>query len=495
MIQKNSILVASPIALAMQAREESIYNKSADFVQALVNISTGSVPLTPDNLVTEIPAATAAGSDHGLMQQQAIEHITNGVRNAFQQIRQYIRPLDAAISEGVQDFYSPTSAITAVHNNFYITYVELENPFFQSPLFPETAPSKVWDYQNFEERHLTEHANKFPRMELNQIEDLLRTTSEELSHFLDEEVACSAYNAYVACGEWAGLFVKREGCLVLDKDVSLPELIQLYIVLSRLDVEDNVLEGVQDMTLDAYRAYIKTALNVVIYALQRNRQYCQNLATQILPIIKEDISEHRGEFGTVSGGIRVGLTDRAIQLVEEKNTSLSEVLTGYAVARAANPTANHVAPLDSIEGYLEKYQENLNSVKSEIISKCVKHVTRVAETQINEFQKKHAELGDIIAKFNDDLPYRRLSTAVAKDISAWAHRYRDQVVNGNVSDRVFLSHPTIAVAVAKQLGMTFAAEILSRSVVTSDMTLEQRRDKLAEAVGECVAGLCLGKNL
>ncbi|AGB07134.1 hypothetical protein [Vibrio phage VP4B] len=479
----------------MQHRDASVYERTPDFIQALVNVSTGTAPLTPDNLVSEVPAATEAGSDHGLMQQQAIEHIANGVRNAFQQIRQYIRPLDSAITEGVQDFYSPTSAITAVHNNFYISYVELENPFFVSPLFPETVPSKVWDYQNFEVRHLTEHANKFPRMELNQIEDLLHTTSEELSHFLDVEVAQSAYNYYVAAGEWAGLFPAKEKHLVLDRDADLPTLIQLYIVLSRLDVEETVLEGVQDMTLDAYRAYIKTALNVVIYALQRNRQYCGDLAKQILPIIKEEIGATRAEYGTVSGSIRVGLTERAIELVEENNTSLSEVLIGYAVARASNKDANHVPPLDAIPEYLEKYNEYLNGVKAEIISKAVKHVTRVAETKINEFQKQHEELGDIIAKFNDDLPYRRLSTAVANEISTWAHRYRDQVINGDKEDKVFLSHPTIAIAVAKKLGMTFAAEILSRSVVTSDMTLEQRRDKLAEAVGECVAGLCLGKNL
>ncbi|BAW98398.1 phage protein [Vibrio phage pTD1] len=495
MIRQHSILVASPIALAIQHRENSVYDKASDFIQSLVDVSTGLVPLTPDNLATEVPAATELGSEHALKQQQAIEMITTGVQNAFKQIRQYLRPLDAAITEGVRDLYSPTSAITCVHNNFYISYTELDHPFFTSHLFPEGEPSKVWDYSNFQARELTEYANCLPALEYNQMEDLLKTTSDELNHHLDIERTQTLYNAYVARGEWSGLFIAEGDRLVLDRNQTPQDLIQLYIVLSRLNVEETPLEGVQNMTLEMYRSYINTALNVVIYGLQRTRRYYQDLAKQVLPVMKVQIDERRSEFGTVSGQLRVGLTDRAIEVIEENNTSLSEVLLGYAVALANNPAANHVPPLDAIPGYLEKYQVYLNSVKAEIVSACIKNVSRVVETCLNDFQKQHAELGAICEKFNDDLPYRRLTTAMNEVTSKWVHRHRDLVVNGNMDSDVFLSTPTIAIEVGKRLGMTFAAEILTRSVVTSNMSLEERRDKLAEAVGECVTSLCLGNHL
>ncbi|UVD32197.1 hypothetical protein [Vibrio phage phiKT1028] len=495
MITLNSILVASPIALALQHRDNPLSEKTADFVQALNRVSTGATPLSPDNLSVEVPAGTVAGSDHSALQQEIVAHIETGVRNSFKQIRQYLRPLDLEIREALSSIYTPTSALTCIHNNFYIRYVELNHPFFDSPLFPTATPSTVWDYQQFESRYLTEYGSKFPEMDMSKIEALLNSTSEELASMIDYDVAARVYNEYFARGNWSGLFITEGNRFVLDRDVDLASLIQLYIIASRLDVEETVLEGVEGLTLDQYRSYIKTVLNVTIYSLQRTRNRMAGLAQQNMPVMKENIGKHRAEYGSITGDMTIGMTDRAIELIEAQDTSITEVLMGYVAARAEKPDANHVAPLDAIPEYLEKYQTYVNHVQSEILKQSVSAVRRIVETKVNDFQKQHEEFHGVIEKFNEDLPYRRLLKSIEDTVDKWVHQYRDRVINGEMDVEVFLSTPVISIAVAKQLGMTFSAEVLTRSVVTSDMSLEQQRAKLAEAVTECVVGLCLGKNL
>lgn len=497
MISTNSVLVAAPIALARQEKGQSLLENTADFIHALVEVSTGGTPLTPDNLAKEVPAGTGATSDHTPLQNQSVDMIAEGVNRAFTQIRTYLRPMDAEIREGVHRIYTPTSAITAVHDNLYIRYVELDHPFFDSNFFPTKTPDPVFDYENFEAKTLNQWADRFPELNEEGVAKLLQTASEDLHAQVDLERATEIYNECFVRGNWGLLFDVNEGVFGLGsvrKNAS--NLTQAYIIASRLNVEENVLEGVNRMTLDQYRGYIHQILSVTTYALQRLRDNNRELAKLKLPVLKVDMGDRPYEYGTISGDLTVGLTDAAIAELESTDTTLSEVLVGYAKACYDKGGAGSLAlPLADVQGYVTIYREYIAMVKSKIISESEARVKQVVENAVVNFQKKHSELSERLEGAEGDLPYRRLYDSVKDVADTWVAQYKERVVNQNVPVDEFLARPQLAIAVARKLGMALAADILERSVVSTDMSLEQQRTKLAEAVTECIVRLCLGRYL
>ncbi|UPT53973.1 hypothetical protein [Vibrio phage phiKT1019] len=496
MITTNSILVAAPLALSRQEQESSLLGSTADFIQSLVSLSTGINPLTPDNLVKEVPAGTDIASDHTAMQHHTVDMIAEGVNRAFTQIRTYLRPLDSDIRNSVSSIYTPTSALTEIHNSLWINYIELDHPFFESPLFPNKDVDPIFDYNEFELKNLTEWAGCFPPLDEAGISKLLATSSEEMHELIDLETAEEVYNNYFVNGRWNGCFEENKGILVLDRPgLNIKNLMHVYIIASRLKVEDDVLEGVNRMTLDQYRGYIHQIESISAFCLQRARTANQLLAQQKLPIIKLDIDDGVEMYGTISGNLKVGLTDAAINELEASNTTISEILVGYAKTYHQNKNTSIPNPMDNIEGYALAYKEYVRSVKDRIVSQSQVRVQREVEKAIVEFQKKHIELHEKIDAMNDSIPYLRLYDAVKDAAMTWQAQYQQNVVNGNMNVEEFLARPQIAIIVARKLGMTLAADILSRSVVTSDMSLEQKRNKLAEAVAECIVRLCLGKYL
>lgn len=495
MITQNSVLVAAPMALRLQDREHSVMSYSADFIKALGQISTGAVPLTPENLAIELPKGTDATSDHSQMQALVIDRISDGVNNMFTQIRQYLRPLDAAIRDAVNNIYTPTSAVTAIHDGLYIRYRELELPFFESPLFPMKTPISAFDYENFPVKELTDWSGRFPVMTKEQMDKFMENSSDEMSNLIDWDYVYDVYNSYIVHGNWTSLFGTKGNMLELSNlNTNTTELTQLYFVASRLNAEDGVLDGVTNMTLADYRAYISKILNICIYALQRIRQAYATLAKQTLPIINTKLRDH-GDYGVVCGSITVGLTDEAIAKAEAGGYSLSEILTGYVYACDKAPSAARAVPLDDIEGYGALYKEYVSNVQAKLVASAETRLTKLIEAEVNKFQKQHTEFAEYIGKLNDALPYRKLFAAIEPEITQYVNRYRRDVIQGNQDTRDFLATPFTAILVARKLGMTFAASVLERSVVTNDMTLEQQRIKLAEAVAESVAELCLGKHL
>lgn len=495
MISLNSILVAQPIALSLQESEANIFDRSSDFVKSLCELSTGVESLTPENLATTIPQATDATSDHSIMQAQAIEKIAEGVNNSFLQIRQYLRPLDVAIREAISDYYAPDSGIEAIHNAFYVTYVELEHPFYTSSLFPTATPSPSIDYNNYSLDMLSRYANKFPSLNVEKMGDLLSSTSDEFMAMFEMEEMTRDYNNFISGGYWTELFPVVNGKLKFDSPVmDVKCLVNLHILASRLNVSEDVIEGVTGMSLEDYRIFVHQLLNITIYALQRIRNTHQTLAQTDLPILKLEVGEY-DKNGTFSGYMKVGLTDKAINAFDSSDISLSEALIGYTKAKKdANGTT--LPPLmDDLKTYADVYRAYVKDVSLRLAEGAESRVRRIVEEKVNEFQKTHSELQTNFESMNDDLPYRRLCTAISEDINRFMGGYLNNCIRGNMSTYEYLAKPAIAIAVAKKLGMTFSAHILENSIVTSDMTLEQQRAKLAEATAEAIAALCLGKHL
>ncbi|QCW23144.1 virion structural protein [Vibrio phage USC-1] len=496
MISTNSIMVASPIALARQEKETPLVNRTADFIQTLVAMSTGSTPLTPENLVKEVPAGVTADSEHNLVQDQAITMIADGVNNAFTQIRQYLRPLDSKIRTNMDGIYTPTSAITAVHNNLYVRYIELDHMFFDSVMFPTKTPDPVFNYQGFTTSELAKHAGCFPVLDETGISKLLETNSDEMHDLLDIGLAMDIYNSLFVHGHWDHWFEVKEGTLNLTpKYMDVSRLMHLYVIASRLFVEDDVLPGVERMTLPEYRTYINKILNIATYTLQHIRNHYRTLAGLKLPILKVNMADRAYEFNTVSGDITVGLTDTAIAELEASNVSLSEALIGYAKTCFDRKDKNIPSLMGNLKEYIEVYRAYVQSVQNAIVQESESRVKHIVEEAVNEFQKTHTEFSDKIENMGTDLAYRRLYSAIETSANQWYASYRQRVIQANVPLEEFLSTPFIAIAVARTLGLELAADVLEKSVVTSDMTLEQQRGKLAEAVTGCITQLCFGKYL
>lgn len=497
MISQNAIMVSAPIALSLQEKDTTVLSRCADFVGTLCEVSAGAAPLTPENVAVELPKATEAGSDHGVLQGESIKSIANGVNNAFLQIRQYLRPVDVAITSAIRNVWNPTNAVTQIHNRMGIAFVELDHPFFHSALFPTNTPDGNYDYDNFELRHLTTHRRCFPTLEKEKLQELLISSNDELNDMIDwEDIRYFYENYFVDCA-WGDMFAIRENKTIdlRDPEVSLKALIHLYIIASRLNVEDTVLEGVQRMGLDDYRGFIRTILNVVVFALQQHRQTMMSLAQQKLPIIKLRLDKEKGRQDTLRGHMRVGVTDEAIAEAEAKGAALSEILIGYAYARFSNENGAIPAPLDNVEEYVELYKQYVAQVRLALVDSSEKTCREAVEKALIEFQKNHPELLERIPEVQGQLDYRRLLDAMQPHVDMFVERYKQQVVQNGADENDFLATPFITIKLADLLGMTFSAQILSRTHVTTKMTVEEQRHQLAVATAEAIVSLCFGNHL
>lgn len=494
MISKNTVFAMTPIALALNEKQINLEDKVHDFLIGLSTQSTGGVVLTDDNVADELPKATVVGSDHHFLQDKAAELLADGVKRAFLQIRQFIKPFDESLKNAIRDNYVE-DPIHKLHSNYRIYFYDIWSPFFDSPMFPESKPNQIFDYTDFPIDKLKETKNKFPSFGEEEFKEKIQSKLKgDILDFIDTDVLYDVYRDYLVSGYWEGLFSTKVAD-VRNVTKNFDTWISLYALVGRLIADEDPLEGVVGLTLDQYNELLHAVHDLCIAALQQLRRAGEVIRPSKVHVTVDNKKyrdfQYLGERGL---GCTVGITEEGVAFADSKDGTLSEAIIGYLISwEKVNGNSPLPPVVDGWEQYVEVYRSTLKDVEREQAAHGTTKIRSIVIDKVNEFQKSHPEFRTFILGLNDDIEYRRLSTAMEGPINAYTHEILEKVYRNGNDLEAFLSRGTLSVELCRFLKMDLAADILEGAVSSSALPVEERRKILGVSVAKALVKGCFVK--
>lgn len=494
MISKNTVFAMTPIALALNEKQINLEDKVHDFLIGLSTQSTGGVVLTDGNVADELPKATVVGSDHHFLQDKAAELLADGVKRAFLQIRQFIKPFDESLKSAIYENYVE-DPIYKLHSKYRIYFYDIWSPFFDSPMFPESQPNQIFDYTDFPIDKLKEVKNKFPSFGEEEFKEKIQSKLKgDILDFIDADVLYDVYRNQIVSCYWDNLFTTKVAD-VRNATKSFDTWIALYALVGRLIADEDPLEGVVGLTLDQYNQFLHAVHDLCIAALQQLRRAGDVIRPSKIHVTV-DIRKERDSLVVSESalGCSAGITEEGVAFADSKDGTLSEAIIGYLISwEKVGGNKALTSVVDGWEEYVEIYRSALKDMEQEQAALGTTKIRSVVIDKVNEFQKTHPEFRTFILGLNDDIEYRRLSTAMEGPINAYTHEILEKVYRSGDDLEAFLSRGTLSVKLCRFLKMDLAADILEGAVSSSALPVEERRKILGVAVAKALVKGCFVK--
>lgn len=507
MIRESSIALAEPIAVA------GFNIKPSTIIEGLNGESCGLGQFT-ENFRQEIVEVTGSeDSVHTDYMKEGSRRMAEILRTTLSNISEYGKPLAMAIAREASNCYSRNELKYLAQGSFQHRFINLDDAFFDSPLFPKEVKDTKFNYENINLDALKTLTFESPTKE--DIHSFIGTSHADVVEAMRERDFTMGDAAH-ALGNFeslASMFVKAPNGnfdFTKVKTMDSEKLIKAYILLTRMYANsDDIPSWFKNGELARYREYVNLLWNGMTVYLLKLKQMVLSMRARKLVLVDHHtagLTELRkgAEGRIIKADVTCYYTTEAMEKIMGSDSSMSEVLLGYYWEKVqGNPVAltelleNPARYQASAERYFAYVHEKLLvHAKDRFVESALAAMGRFVSTNALIMERVSASgqlSGDWLrARFLGELErgYYTLNakhpnlggdTVVAEGENGGACSMEDAIMSTRIVP-VFL----------REIGCDMAAEILEDTYVTQaeEDNIDDKKGRLTVAVINCIARKC-----
>jgi hypothetical protein len=506
MIRESSIALGELIAVA-----GGVF-KPSPIVAGLNGESIGALTYG-DDFRNEIVATTQEGM-HTAILEAASDRLAEIIRDAMGNIRQYGVPLAKKVVDGTNLLYSKDRLRGLVNDQFFIRYINIEDPFFASPLYPAEVRDKALTYTSVDLNLLKQLVFEWP--EEDAVRSFIDSSHPDMVEILNNQDE-SLNNAGMYLGqlsELSELFESKNGVFDFSKVKSLRVnlLLKMYVLLTKMYSSDRPVPWLKQGELSVYRSYVNLMWNGMTLYLIHLKRVVDAYRSRGMVIVQEEpvrmVAHPSGEYQDarfLKGKVQVYYTNAMLAKVDEAAVSFPEAVLGYFWA---NVTGTRMDMAELVTGpaagaakakeYYAHIHERLSAQSRDLF---IRHGLKAIADFINEHPNLSARVSEIRQKNNEMMP-NWLRNNFFNALEKAHYLIADKLGSGDVVSAegddgrldVILSTPLVPTFL-RACGVNTAADIIEHTFIETgcDDNVKDKRQRLHVSLIELIVSHSLDK--
>lgn len=501
MITKSSLSIAEAIAVAVNT-DTPVHAKP--LVAGLNEVSYSSVQYD-DNFRSELLAVTSEDPTHTAVLDATSTKVAEAVRDALDSIGVYGVAFGKSIADAVGLSYTRKSLQMLSYSLLEHKFINVDDPFFDSPIFPTEVKNKAFDFKSIK-------LDALKRLEFNypgnkEILDYVNSEHPDVKEILnDTEYELTAASALLLdLGEIQNAFTYlADGSVDFTKVKSLEinRLMKAYVIATKMYVSDEPAPWVVKGNLGDYREHVNMMFNGLTHYLinlkevvgfYKARPVTISELNQVM-LANHTVAEY-AESKFLKGKVVVYYTDKAL----ETGVSLSELVLAYFWAKLNNkPVGSDVllTKPDEVKRLAEGYYESIDlQLKARAKASFVALANTAGVKFIMERElvldrcKDLMPEGALVAEWLRDKlcdEYERAYHSVCDSVDT----DRPEQANQPSPMLTGILASTLVPSFLRVIGCNMAASIVSHTYVNKEVALtpQEQREALHEALIKVLVG-------
>lgn len=496
MISQNNVLTATSLVMNNNLGNYDLSDHYGNFILGLNTAVSSLDGYTLDNLATKLPENTKGESEHSLYLNEGADRLAKTIRLSLGVIKDYISPICRQLDEEIKHFSSLEQIQERIYNNLNITYININPEIFNSAFYPQTP----------NERYSSNVTATVSNFDLGKFDS---KTGEEVSQFISPSIPVPELDEYLndydLCSSvWRDLSWNSPDSIAWElfgtggKDgilkpneiklsmVKSRRLIVASLILSKLKVNEDPIDGLTGITLETYRQNVSILKDVIDHILFRIRNHYQaNLKSGLyIEINNTDFNEN----GTFCGDVTVGYSEITMDYFSNSDDySLTDILFGYLLIQKSGKDL----------GLLNDVITNIDAINKVAQQYFATQTTRIVTEQKTEILgevknalKRMTQEGGVLF---DYINATRTENET-KDNNYWLLNQFDKrggclemfthvpFIDGIISGEQQVINTKFSVILAEVLNTPIAAQILKASLEGECGCQETQRKNLTKAI-------------
>lgn len=332
MIRPSSIALGELIAVANPAITPS------EIIIGLNDESHGDGIYT-ENFRKEIVDVTSNLTNHTPYLEAASDRLAEVIRGAMANISEYGKPLAVAIAKHTESMYSRKHLRDLSTRNIGMQFIFLDDPFFDSPIYPTEVKDKGFTYTNVDLSMVKDLS--FDYADETQIMDYIATNHADLVEILRErDYNITRAAEFLTDVESLNRFFHRNENGHYDftkvRELNSELLLKAYILLTKMYGKEDPVPWLKSGDLSKYREYVSMLWNGMTRYLISLRQIINTYrAQQLVLVVNRAPALVDGQDATdkdtryLSAEVTVYYTSAAMDAITGVDCSLPDVTVGY----------------------------------------------------------------------------------------------------------------------------------------------------------------------
>lgn len=415
MITKTNIAIAEALAVSTT---KDLSLAVSPVVVALNNQLGGALPFTDATYQQEVIANSNTNGDYTNTFDNVSDIMSGKIRDIFEQIRVYAKPLSGKLS----DVVSATLAdnYTARISGFLMSDVELEfikidHPFFSSLYYPTTKSNSGLTFKDYRETDLAKVV--FSDWDSRRIIEWLDVDNPEIKKLLmSSEVDLTA--ALTGLSDFYSLpfeldYDKRSIDFTRPRLTKMNTIFVQYILLAKMANTEEPFEGIVSGSLNDYRRLVKVLFDAYTEALVSLKAEAMSLSSVPFRIV--ELTPHSKREVIIAANVtpitrskvkaNVFYNTTGLDMCVESKTTFAEVAVAYFFTKYIGLDAAKATT------YLSNFTEaklNFNRIVSSLSDMVNKNTANILNGAISrtvaEYIDNSPELDEIVkAGFGGDV--------------------------------------------------------------------------------------------
>lgn len=491
--------------------------KPTEIIQGLNGVSQG-LHAYSENFRQEIIAATSGDeTEHTAVLDTASDRLAEIIRGAMENISAYGKPLALAIGKNAQVCYSKEQLRSIAGEHFKHQFVWLDDPFFDSPVYPKEVKDKSFTYTNISLDVLKGLTFEYPTEE--QVMEFVNSSHADVVEILrqrDCSVTAAAFclTDLEALHDW--FVTNREGNFDFTrvKMLDSERVLKAYVILTKMYASDGPVPWLKAGSLEDYRVFVNLLWNGMTTYLLHLRNVVINYRDAQLVVVDDGPvrlvdGKSRTEPGVkmLEANTKVYYTDAVLEAITGKNCSMSEVVLGYYWDRlTSGQSRSSTDMLKNPEVFQAKANEYYNYVNEKLSTHAASRFVQTGLVTILEFistnenimhrlHEIRGETGEMLSSWVRDTFTQELERCFIELNGSGVDFASGLVAEGeegvSISDVVMSSR--IVPQFLRALRCNLAADLLEDTFVTQaqEDNVADQRQRLAVSVINLIVKLSL----
>lgn len=400
MIKQSSLQLAEMIAVGHPDRDVH----ANDVVNGLVSVSYGANSYSATGYRQEIGEVTSEITNHTELLDLTTTRLAQIVRECLYNVRDYGVPLAQAVAGNTGFVFSKKKLSYIIDDRLQLEYVSLDDPFFNSDLYPTVVDNKTLSYENTSLDMLSRLEFSYPEKE--DVAKLVESSNAEVRSIVEdlEEDLRYAATSLTDLDSLRWLLAndgKTNFNFTQIKTIRINLLLKMYIVATKMYTSDDPVSWLKAGSLADYREFVSLIWNGLTRYLINLREVVGVYRSQGLvfqPVETVRLSDHHDTtfkgVKFLTGKVRVFYADSVLTLASEENASISQVITGHfwrelsTTQGVLKPGTTQAMIVDGKQGFNEYLDYISGKLKEDGGAVFVKNGLRA----INEFLNTKPEL-------------------------------------------------------------------------------------------------------
>lgn len=512
MIRKESLGIAEIILTGGGSLNPS------SIIQGLNNLSYGSLQYTNESWKEGVLCVTE-DNEHSAILEATSTRLAEIIRATMDTIKDYGVPVAAKVIAGTKILYSPGELRNAANGSLHIQYTNVDDPFFNSDLFPTAVRDQVLTYTAIDLSVGEGLEFNYPSRE--QIETFMDSNHPDILEVMNNPEEDTLFVAEMIGNKHmlADMFVTNsENSFNFQKvkEVRVGRLLKLYTILTKMYHSDQPVPWLGKGDLKAYRAYVNLLWNGVTAYLLQLKNVITAYRRQKLVLVQERPVAFNGSNAIImnsykkakilTGSVKVFYTNDMLESITRDNLGFQELIVGYYYGSLSGKNVDLMAAITNPVRMGELAKQYYADVHNTLLQDGYEGFIKDGLKAIHEFIQEHENVRERVLENSTKrgIVYDTwLTSNFRQELGAAFHQIAQRCPNDMAiigegdnpdGDRVdVLMETQLVPKFLRAIGCNLAADLITATFIqTTEDNVGDKRERMAVAVVDLIIDKCLG---